>query len=64
MKNRSGTYGKTRKTLPLAASPEGPLSELECSPSRKLVRREGGRGGKGLNGIAKTLKKQSIFPSP
>jgi len=24
---------------PLAASPEGPLSELECSPSRKLARR-------------------------
>ena len=25
--------------MPLAASLEGPLSELECSPSRKLARR-------------------------
>ena len=45
MKNRSITYGKIRKTLPL----EG-----------------GGKrvGVKGLTGVAKTLKKQSIFPSP
>jgi hypothetical protein len=31
MKNRSGTYRKTRKTLPLAASPEGPLAREAVS---------------------------------
>jgi len=31
MKNQSGTYRKTRKTLPLAASPEGPLARETVS---------------------------------
>ena len=51
IKNRSGTCGKKRKTLPLAASPEGPLA-----------RREGGGkrvGVKGLTGLARRLRKHS-----
>ena len=51
MKNHSEEYGKTRETLPLAASPEGPLA-----------RREGGGkrvGVKGLRGTAKRLRKHS-----
>jgi hypothetical protein len=41
---------KRGEPLPLASGPEG--------KGRERV------GVKGLNGIAKTLKKQSIFPSP
>jgi len=54
MKNRSGRYGKTRETLPLARG----ASACAARGGRERV------GVKGLNGIAKTLKKQSIFPSP
>ena len=51
MKNQSEECGKTRETLPLAASPEGPLA-----------RREGGGkrvGVNGLRGTAKRLRKHS-----
>jgi len=54
MKNRSGTYGKTRETLPLARG----ASACAARRGRERV------GVKAPNGIAKTLKKQSIFPSP
>jgi hypothetical protein len=54
MKNRSGIYGKTRKTLPLVEDP----AELWRGGGRARV------GVKGLRGVARRLRKQSSYPSP
>jgi very-short-patch-repair endonuclease len=51
MKNHSVTYRKTMKTLPLAASPEGPLARREGGGNRV--------GVKDLTGIARRLRKHS-----
>ena len=51
MKNRSGTYGKTRETLPLAASPERPLARREGGGKRVEV--------KALTVVARRLRKHS-----
>jgi len=59
MKNHSDEYGKTRETLPLAASPEGPLARREGEGKRV--------GVKELRGTAKRLRKHSTDtdnPSP
>jgi len=45
--NVDGFVKNQKYSLSLAASPEGPLSELECSPSRKLARRDGRGWGEG-----------------
>jgi very-short-patch-repair endonuclease len=52
MKNRSGTYGKTRETLPL---------ERRMSPTSTLPLKGGGKrvGVKGLTDIARRLRKHS-----
>ena len=50
MKNRSGTYGKTRKTLPLVEDP----AELWRGGGR-----EKGGGEKRLTGVARRLRKHS-----
>jgi len=43
---RTGKEYQRGEFPPFAAGPRGPLSELECSPSRKLARRvKGGKEG-------------------
>jgi very-short-patch-repair endonuclease len=52
MKNRSGTYGKTRETLPLEGGGKR-------SPTRHSRFGDGAVGVKGLTGIARRLRKHS-----